>query len=68
MAKKLKVGDVIRGYHITKVFGPGMMAISYGAISPTGGASFLQTVQIAGADGSLVRFVCRISARACRHG
>jgi hypothetical protein len=32
MAKKLKVGDAIHGYRITKVFGPGMMAISYGAV------------------------------------
>ncbi|MEO8548562.1 MAG: protein kinase [Kofleriaceae bacterium] len=36
MAKKLKVGDKIRGYRITKVFGPGMMAISYAAQAPTG--------------------------------
>ena len=42
MAKKLKVGDVIRGYRITKVFGPGMMAISYGAQSPTGGKVFFK--------------------------
>lgn len=42
MAKKLKVGDVIRGYHITKVFGPGMMAISYAATSPTGGLVFFK--------------------------
>lgn len=34
MAKKLKVGDIIRGYRITKVFGPGMMAISYQAQTP----------------------------------
>jgi len=33
MAKKLKAGDAVRGYRITKVFGPGMMAISYGALS-----------------------------------
>ena len=31
MAKKLKIGDRLHGYRITKVFGPGMMAISYGA-------------------------------------
>ena len=31
MAKKLKVGDAIRGYRVTKVFGPGAMAISYAA-------------------------------------
>src|SRR5688572_18917122 len=42
MAKKLKVGDVIRGYRITKVFGPGMMAISYGAQAPTGGKVFFK--------------------------
>ena len=36
MAKKLKVGDTIRGYRITRVFGPGMMAISYAAVSPIG--------------------------------
>jgi eukaryotic-like serine/threonine-protein kinase len=42
MAKKLKVGDVIRGYQITKVFGPGMMAISYAATSPTGGLVFFK--------------------------
>jgi serine/threonine protein kinase len=42
MAKKLKVGDVIRGYEITKVFGPGMMAISYAATSPTGGMVFFK--------------------------
>jgi serine/threonine protein kinase len=42
MAKKLKAGDVIRGYRITKVFGPGMMAISYAALSPTGIKVFLK--------------------------
>ena len=42
MAKKLKVGDVIRGYRITKVFGPGMMAISYGAQTPGGGKVFFK--------------------------
>jgi serine/threonine protein kinase len=36
VAKKLKVGDTVRGYRITKVFGPGMMAISYAAQSPIG--------------------------------
>ncbi|CAN5800574.1 hypothetical protein BH11MYX2_BH11MYX2_21640 [soil metagenome] len=36
MAKKLKVGDKIHGYRITKVFGPGMMAISYAAQASTG--------------------------------
>lgn len=35
MAKKLKVGDVINGYRITRVFGPGAMAISYAAESPS---------------------------------
>ncbi len=42
MAKKLKVGDVIRGYRITKVFGPGMMAISYAAQAPDGGKVFFK--------------------------
>ena len=42
MAKKLKVGDVLRGYRITKVFGPGMMAISYAALSPAGGKVFFK--------------------------
>ncbi|WP_201835069.1 protein kinase domain-containing protein [Microvirga zambiensis] len=42
MAKKLKVGDQIRQYRITKVFGPGMMAISYGAETPTGEKVFLK--------------------------
>ncbi len=42
MAKKLKVGDLIRGYEITKVFGPGMMAISYAARSPTGTPVFFK--------------------------
>jgi serine/threonine protein kinase len=42
MAKKLKVGDRIRHYRITKVFGPGMMAISYGAQAPTGEKVFLK--------------------------
>jgi hypothetical protein len=37
MAKKLKVGDTIRGYRVTKVFGPGMMAKSYGAETASGG-------------------------------
>jgi len=35
MAKKLKAGDTVRGYRINKVFGPGMMAISYAAESCT---------------------------------
>ena len=42
MAKKLKVGDVIRGYRITKVIGPGMMAIAYAARGPTGAKVFLK--------------------------
>jgi eukaryotic-like serine/threonine-protein kinase len=42
MAKKLKVGDTIRGYRITKVFGPGMMAISYAAQAATGEKVFLK--------------------------
>ncbi|MEJ7601566.1 MAG: protein kinase [Kofleriaceae bacterium] len=42
MAKKLKVGDRIRGYRITKVFGPGMMAISYAAQAPSGTKVFFK--------------------------
>ncbi|WP_128565626.1 serine/threonine protein kinase [Methylobacterium crusticola] len=42
MAKKLKVGDSIRGYRIQKVFGPGMMAISYGAQAPSGAKVFFK--------------------------
>jgi eukaryotic-like serine/threonine-protein kinase len=42
MAKKLKVGDSIRGYRITKIFGPGMMAISYAADGPGGVKVFLK--------------------------
>jgi serine/threonine protein kinase len=42
MAKKLKVGDIIHGYRITKVFGPGMMAISYAAQAPTGKKVFFK--------------------------
>jgi len=42
MAKKLRVGDTIRGYRVTKVFGPGMMAISYGAEGPGGVKVFLK--------------------------
>ena len=42
MAKKLKVGDVIHGYRVTTVFGPGMMAISYGAQGPGGEKVFLK--------------------------
>lgn len=42
MAKKLKVGDRIRQYRVTKVFGPGMMAISYGAEGPAGEKVFLK--------------------------
>lgn len=42
MAKKLRVGETIRGYRVTKVFGPGMMAISYGAEAPGGVKIFLK--------------------------
>ena len=42
MAKKLKVGDVVRGYRITKVFGPGMMAISYAAQTAGGQKVFFK--------------------------
>ncbi len=42
MAKKLKVGDTIHGYRITKVFGPGMMAISYAAQAPSGTKVFFK--------------------------
>jgi serine/threonine protein kinase len=42
MAKKLKVGDTIRGYRILKVFGPGMMAISYAAQAPSGRKVFFK--------------------------
>jgi serine/threonine protein kinase len=42
MAKKLKVGDALRGYRVTKVFGPGAMAISYAAESADGRRIFLK--------------------------
>lgn len=42
MAKKLKVGDTLRGYRISKVFGPGMMAISYAARAPSGQKVFFK--------------------------
>ena len=42
MAKKLRVGDAIRGYRVTKIFGPGMMAISYAADGPGGVKVFLK--------------------------
>ncbi|MDQ3520047.1 MAG: hypothetical protein M3466_16800, partial [Gemmatimonadota bacterium] len=42
MAKKLRVGDTIRGYRVTRVFGPGMMAISYSAVGPGGAKVFLK--------------------------
>jgi eukaryotic-like serine/threonine-protein kinase len=42
MAKKLKVGDTVRGYRIVKVFGPGMMAISYAAVAHTGAKVFFK--------------------------
>ncbi|HZB26802.1 MAG TPA: protein kinase [Vicinamibacterales bacterium] len=42
MAKKLRVGDAIRGYRVTKIFGPGMMAISYAAEGAGGVKVFLK--------------------------
>jgi hypothetical protein len=42
VAKKLKVGDTMRGYRVTKVFGPGAMAISYAAQSRDGTKIFLK--------------------------
>src|SRR5829696_3256801 len=42
MAKKLKVGDTLRGYRVTRVFGPGAMAISYAAQAPSGEKIFLK--------------------------
>jgi eukaryotic-like serine/threonine-protein kinase len=42
VAKKLKVGDSVRGYRITRVFGPGMMAISYAAEARAGGKVFFK--------------------------
>jgi hypothetical protein len=42
MAKKLKPGDEINGYTITDVFGPGAMAISYGARSRSGQRVFFK--------------------------
>jgi serine/threonine protein kinase len=42
MAKKLRVGDSIRGYRVSKVFGPGMMAISYAAEGPGAVQVFLK--------------------------
>ena len=42
MAKKLRVGDSIRGYRVTKIFGPGMMAISYAADGPGAVKVFLK--------------------------
>jgi serine/threonine protein kinase len=42
MAKKLKAGDEINGYTITNVFGPGAMAISYEARSPSGQRVFFK--------------------------
>jgi hypothetical protein len=42
MAKKLKVGDTLHGYRITKVFGPGMMAISYAAQTRAGEKVFFK--------------------------
>jgi len=42
MAKKLKVGDTVHGYRISKVFGPGMMAIAYAAEAPSGEKVFFK--------------------------
>jgi serine/threonine protein kinase len=42
VAKKLKIGDALRGYRVTKVFGPGAMAISYAAQSADGRKIFLK--------------------------
>ncbi|MDB5930860.1 MAG: hypothetical protein JWR60_2567 [Polaromonas sp.] len=42
MAKKLKAGDSLHGYRITKVFGPGMMAISYAAETMAGQKVFFK--------------------------
>lgn len=42
MAKKLRVGDTVRGFRVTKVLGPGMMAISYRAEAPGGATIFLK--------------------------
>ncbi|MEO6369010.1 MAG: protein kinase [Steroidobacteraceae bacterium] len=42
MAKKLKVGDTLRGYRVTKVLGPGMMAIAYAAETSSGAKVFLK--------------------------
>src|SRR5688500_10001450 len=42
MAKKLKVGAALRGYRVTRVFGPGAMAISYAAASADGRKIFLK--------------------------
>ncbi|HEU0077882.1 MAG TPA: hypothetical protein VFQ76_09565, partial [Longimicrobiaceae bacterium] len=42
MAKKLKEGDEVNGYRITRVFGPGAMAISYAAESPSGQKVFFK--------------------------
>lgn len=42
MAKKLRVGDTVRDYRVTKVIGPGMMAIAYVAEAPSGVRVFLK--------------------------
>ena len=52
MAKKLRVGDTIRGYRVTKVFGPGMMAISYAANSQR--CAGFMAIQVAIYDRGLV--------------
>jgi serine/threonine protein kinase len=67
MAKKLKAGDVIHGYEITKVFGPGMMAISYGAQSAAGQKVFLKQYKSPAPTvvwyGSFVAYQRELSAR-----
>jgi hypothetical protein len=42
MAKKLKVGDEIKDYRITHIFGPGAMAISYAAQTRAGQKVFFK--------------------------
>src|SRR5918992_3434633 len=71
VAKKLKVGDVIRGYRVTKVFGPGMMAISYAAQAPSGQKVFLKQYKSPAPSvvwyKSFVAYQHELSARV-RHG
>ena len=64
MAKKLKLGDTLRGYRVTKVFGPGAMAISYAAQSAEGRKIFLKQSQVAVANGDLVLAVRELPAGA----